>query len=133
MKKDKSNVAVNVIWFERFVECSRSQGTPNFVDSVWRFYWSLIDLGKNELAIKSKVDTYINNEWRPELFKKYEKELSNQQSDTDAIKRFIYSSVEQDRIPYLFNFIIQTIQDSDLGWTLPKGGSGYDIGTQFTE
>jgi hypothetical protein len=119
MKKKESNVAVNVIWFERFVECSRSQGTPNFVDSVWRFYWSLIDLGEGDYAIKTKVDNYIKDTWRPEFKKQYNQEIENQQSDTDAIKRFLYSSVEANRIPYLFNFIIQTIQNSELGWKLP--------------
>lgn len=121
MKDKKGNIPIHFVWFERIRECSASQGTSNFVDSVWRLYWILIDLGEDNLAIQSKVEEYIKNEWKPEFKNQYDKELSNQQSDTDAIKRFIYSSVEQDRIPYLFRFIVQTIQNAKLGWTLPKG------------
>jgi hypothetical protein len=119
MKKDKSNVAVNVIWFERFVECSRSQGTPNFVDSVWRFYWSLIDLGEGDFAIKKKVDEYLNDIWFPRVNKLIKTNLENATSESDAIKKDIKDSVNLDQIGYLFNFIIQTIQNSDLGWKLP--------------
>lgn len=119
MKEKKGNIAVNIVWFERFVECSRTQGTDAFVNSVWRFYWSLIDLGEGDYAIKTKVDEYIKNEWLPDVQNRYQIELAKENSETDSIKRFIYSSVESDRMPLLFRFIIQTIQNSKLGWKLP--------------
>jgi len=118
----KSFVAVSAIWYERYLECSRVQGTEAFTKSVWRFYHSLLNLGEDKLAIRDKVKEYCNKTWRPTL--KLKSELECKQSNISpynvASRDVTYGQVENEIIIDLFEFIIQTIQDSGCGWPTPK-------------
>jgi len=103
-----------MIWYERFLECSRTQGTSEFSKSVWRFYSSLLNLDDKELAIKSKVDDYVDNIWKPEIKKVVRNHIHG--STNSGIINAEWKIVEKQNIHLVFDFIIQTIQDSGLGW-----------------
>ena len=117
----KHFIAVSAIWFERFLECSRSQGSSFFSKSVWRFYHSLLNLGEDKLAIKNLVKDYIDTVWYPELMIVVSDDCSRSNVSTDmdydmSNRKLIYDLNEQIHVVKLFEFIIQTIQDSGIGW-----------------
>lgn len=117
-------IQVSAIWYERFLECSRTQGTPIFPSSVWRFYHSLLDLGKKELAIQSIVADYYFKEWLPELRNKVNERMEKEISDSAGILKGIEIEEEANTIVNLFDFIKQTIQDSGIGWQIGDDGGG---------
>jgi len=119
--KKKQFIAISAVWFERFLECSRTHGTKEFPHSVWRFYHSLLNLGEEELAIKNLVGNYYTDIWYPNFIETIEAdcERSNVSMDMDydmSNRKLIYDGNEQIQIVHLFEFIIQTIQDSGVGW-----------------
>jgi hypothetical protein len=120
MIKDYKNryLAISAIWFERYLECSRTLGTEEFPNSVWRFYHSLLNLDEKELAIKNKVRNYYLNEWKPRLDKNVKENLLEEQIKNNdlTIVNLFYKLNEKQMIVELFEFIIQTIQDSGVGW-----------------
>jgi len=118
MTDKKAFVAVSAIWFERFLECSRVQGTELFPKSVWRFYHSLLNLGENELAIKDIIKDYYNSTWKPKLELAAEMECKRERISINntSSRSVIYQENEAELIIELFEFITQTIQDSGVGW-----------------
>jgi hypothetical protein len=128
----KSNIAISVIWYERYLECSRTYKTDLFSDSVWRFHISLINLGEDKLAIKKKVDDYLENIWRPKLKQDVEEALENDhiQINNQQLVRHYYNLFEDSNIKDLFQYITQTIQDSGIGWPTPQEMQEYIIGQE---
>ena len=118
VKKDTYSVPISVIWYERFLECSRTYRTDDFVDSVWRFYYSLVNIGKNELAIRDIVQKYYDTVWKPTFMARvnYECEQEFIGASNNSTRDLIYYQNEKDMIVQLFQFITQTIQDSGKGW-----------------
>lgn len=119
--KKKSFVAVSAIWFERYLECSRTHGTTDFPSSVWRFYHSLLNIGEGKLAIKDIVRKYHDEVWKPRLNKIYKADCSRSHVGLETrhhvgSRRIIYALNEQSKIVELFEFITQAIQDSGVGW-----------------
>lgn len=114
MKRFQDYVAISAIWYERFLECSRTNRTSEFVDSVYRFYNSLLDLDDKDLAIKKKVDGYYKDSYIPVVDGEV-KQRTRYVMDNDAVEAE-RSIVEREHINKLFHFIIQTIQDSGIGW-----------------
>ena len=114
----KTFVAVSAIWFERFLECSRTYGTEEFTDSVWRFYHSLLNLGEDKLAIKNIVNDYLRDDWRPRLDSKIDDSLKEEHINVNdkPIVNLFSKLCEKELIVELFEFIIQVIQDSGVGW-----------------
>lgn len=134
--KDKSFIAISAIWYERFLECSRTYGTEYFVGSVWKFYHSLLNIGDDELAIKDVVRKYHNEVWKPKLqeVSNLECEQNNISINDSGSRDVIYQQNEKEMIVDLFEYIIQTIQDSGVGFQIiPKGdaeSSDYDEAMQ---
>jgi len=127
MKLDyKRNIAISAIWYERFLECSRTIRTDEFVDSVWRFYYCLLNLGEEKLAILDIVTNYMDTEWYPIVNKKYLKDLENH-IGVAGIEPRLYRMAEQSNIIDLFKFIIQTIQDSGVGWPTSEEMQSFQI------
>lgn len=120
--KKKSFVAVSAIWFERYLECSRTQGTPEFTKSVWRFYHSLLNLEPSgKLAIKDIAEIYVDKTWNPELLEKVRDDcernnVSIDQNHDMMSRQLIYDSNVATHIIHLFSYITQSIQDSGVGW-----------------
>jgi len=112
--QNKQYLAISAIWYERFLECSRTQGTQEFPQSVWRFYHSLLDLDTEELAIKTKVKEYKENIWEPKI-KELVEYATRFTNDIDVYD-FEYRQITAQHIHELFSFIIQTIQDTGIGW-----------------
>jgi hypothetical protein len=107
-------VSVTAIWYERYLECSRTYGTDVFSDSVWRFYHSLLNLAEGKLAIRDMVDDYLKNIWYPKINKIVAK---NTEGFTDVTNRDMEKQItESEYIFEVFDFIKQTIQDSGVGW-----------------
>jgi len=125
MKKEHSYVAISAIWYERFLECSRTYGTVEFVKSVWRFYHSLLNLNNEDLAIFSKVKTYIDEVWTPTL-NTMVFEASESLNDTSSIEHE-REMIEAQTVSDVFHFIIQTIQDSGIGWFTSEEMQSYQI------
>ena len=125
--KKEAHVAVAAVWFERFLECSRTQGTSEFPSSVWRFYHSLVDLGKDELAIKTTLEKYLEDEWNPEYDAMYNEMMDNETSDTRGVKEDVKNRVEKVLILRLFNKIAQTIQNSGVGWPTKDEMQSYHL------
>ena len=130
--QDKQNVAISVIWTRRYIECSDTQGTIEFPASVWRFYHSLLNINDGDLAIKDKVKDYKETVWEPKTI-----QLVRQQTqftnDPDTID-FEHKQIIAQYIHELFSFIIQTIQNSGVGWTInTSGGRGYNVGPENIE
>lgn len=117
MQTHKKNpfVAVSAIWYERFLECSRTYGTDIFTKSVWRFYHSLLNLGEGKLAIKNIVYQYYTEEYLPELEYRINESIDSK-NVTYGLRKGIKALEEQRLIVNLFEYIIQTIQDSGVGW-----------------
>ena len=128
MKEKKHNVAVAVIWFQRYKECSDTQGTPRFTSSVWRFYHSLLNLG-DELPVKTKVSEYIKNIWKPNVDQIVQRRLTldNISTNDDNNISLYTDEVINERIVELFEYIIQTIQDSGVGWPTHEEITSYMI------
>jgi len=125
MKKDRSYVAISAIWYERFLECSRTYGTTEFPNSVRRFYNSLLNLDDGDCAIKTKVRKYIDDTWLPRVEQRVNDKTVNT-SDQSIIK-LEEAMVESELIAEVFSFIIQTIQDSGVGWSVyPSGSEAWD-------
>ena len=122
MKKDyKSYVAIASIWYRRYMECSDLIGYDDlFTKAVWKFYWSLLDVDEDDKAIKTKVDKYLNDEWRPSLHIAIADSMKQDHiSPNDKTNyRLYYRLNENDLIKYLFTKIIQTIQDSGIGFQI---------------
>lgn len=122
---DKQYVAISAIWYERFLECSRTQGTDEFPNSVMRFYYSLLNINDEDLAIQTKVKEYMENVWEPSIKKKIEA-VTSYTNDMDTISvdsRYIIA----DNIHLVFTFIIQTIQDSGIGWHTTDATQSFNI------
>lgn len=119
--KDKSNIAISIIWYERYLECTRTYGTEEFPLSVMRLYHSLLNLGKNKLAIRDICENYYKNEYKNTLNEAIKQECYNQEIEfddpnKDSQIRQIKAMVIGEHSVYLFKFITQTIQDSGVGW-----------------
>ena len=119
--KKKQFIAVSAVWFERFLECSRTHGTQEFPKSVWRFYHSLLNLGEEKLAIKNIVGDYYKNTWYPNFIETVKADCTRSNVSTDqdydmSNRKLIYDGNERVQIVHLYEFIIQTIQDSGVGW-----------------
>lgn len=125
LKHDKKSfVAISAIWYERFLECSRTQGTEEFPNSVWRFYHSLLNLGENELAIKDQVKKYINENWSIHLDTYIQDTINKEHINSNDYQEIvrIENNCKKQMMVNLFEFIIQTIQDSGVGWPNIKIG-----------
>ena len=122
MRKDRNNIVISAIWYERFLECSRTFGTGEFPSSVMRFYNSLLDIDDDELAIFSKVKEYKETVFDV-LIERIVLENTFNTNDVNTIETERMSAV-RDNIHLLFRMIIQTIQDSGIGWS-----TGMDIKT----
>jgi hypothetical protein len=122
---EKGFVAISAIWYERYLECSRTCMTNEFPNSVWRFYHSLLNLDDDEMAIKKIVTEYINKTWQPKINKiVYDNTINTtDESSIDVEHRL----VESQYINELFGFIIQTIQDSGVGWPTQQDIDQYFI------
>ena len=118
MKTDKSNIAISAIWYERFLECSRTYGTTEFINSVWRFYHSLLDIDNETKNIYTQVKNYLENNWRPKITKIAQTRIEPY-ADQSSIEHEI-ELIEREYIVEIFHFIIQTIQDSGIGWYNPE-------------
>ena len=114
MKQDRSFVAISAIWYERFLECSRTYGTIEFKNSVWRFYHSLLNLDEDQYAIYNKVKEYVENSWMPGLEETI-RETAESLSDPSSIEHE-REMIESQYIVEVFHFITQAIQDSGIGW-----------------
>lgn len=125
MRKDHSFLAVSAIWYERFLECSRTCMTSEFVNSVWRFYRSLLNLdSENEqFAIKDKVREYVDEVWHPNI--KHIVENNTYHTNDGDVIRLEEKLVESQYIHQVFDFIIQTIQDSGIGWNVNSDAYNY--------
>ena len=134
MKHRGQFVAVSQIWTKAYYNCMETYGTDLFITKVWGFYHSLLDLGQDdELKIKSKVTNYIKEIWDPAFNEAVAESVKEETSDTQNVLEWHMSKVMRIHIKALYEYIIQTIQDSGIGWEFSKGGGGYDIGTKFTE
>jgi len=130
-KKDQ-HIAVLAVWYERYLECSRTFGTNMFPTSVWRFYHSLLNLGEEKLEIKKIVKDYIETQWRPKLIDLYEAECKKRRIDFKlpshaGSRKTIYNENEKQIIVEIFEFMIQTIQNSGIGWGTKEDLSQYFI------
>ena len=114
--QDKRTVAVTAIWYERYLECSRTAMTDVFYYSVMRLYHSLLDLDDGERAIRSKVDRYYTGVWRPLVDR-----IVNENT-RDTVDESIHEEEERivlgQQAHLLFRYIIQVIQDSGVGFQL---------------
>ena len=123
--QDKQYLAISAIWYERFLECSRTYGTIEFPQSVWRFYYSLLDLDKEELAIKKKVTKYVEEIWEPSIIKKTRE--TNPHNNDPGIYDFDKQQIIAQHIHEIFSYIIQTIQDTGIGWHISTSdGDAWD-------
>jgi len=132
MKKyEKQNIAISAIWYERYLECSRTYMTSVFHDSVMRFYLSLLDIDDDSKAIWTKVNNYYKDVWLPKVKRQVERNTGD--TYDEGIIQEEYKIVRSQFIDELFRFIIQTIQDSGVGWELMQRGIGYDISTKYRD
>jgi len=131
MKVDKQYVGISSIWYERYLECSRTCMTPLFYDSVMRFYKSLLDIDSDKKAIYSKVKNYYETEWLSMVKNKVR--YNTQDTNDDGILDEEYKITRSQCVDELYRFIIQTIQDSGIGWDIREAGSGYDISTRYKD
>ena len=116
MKKDSGFVAFAAVWYERYLECSRTYMTSEFVNSVWRFYRSVqvnLDKDVEKLCLKDIVNNFRFNVWQPKIDKAIE-ENTHYTNDGDVI-RLESRLIEAQYIHEIFDFILQTIQDSGIG------------------
>ena len=118
MKDKHGFIAISAIWYERFLECSRTYGTGEYPSSVWRFYHSLLNLGKDELAIKDIIQDYVENDWEPRI--KYILTKTTQYTTDPGVINFNQKTLEAQYIHEIFDMIVQTIQDSGIGWTITE-------------
>lgn len=125
MKDKHGFIAISAIWYERFLECSRTYGTSEYPHSVWRFYHSLLNLGTDKLAIKTIIQNYVENEWEPMTLYLLIKQ-TRYTTDSDVINHN-RKQIELQHIHLVFDHIVQTIQDSGIGWTIiGSDGSAWD-------
>jgi len=124
MKNDNRFVNISAIWYERFLECSRTYGTSEFKNSVWRFYHSLLNLS-DELRIYDDVTEYIEEVWTPALQDIIKKNTSSFADDSSI--EYEIELIEQIHIVDVFHFIIQTIQNSNIGWSTQNDVIQYNI------
>jgi hypothetical protein len=120
----KQHLLVSAIWYERFLECTRTHGTSEFPKSVMRFYISLINLDHDELNILDKVREYKKN-WDQQIVEKV-KQATQYTNDSGSID-FERQQIVSENIHELFTFIIQTIQDSGIGWSTQDNYQSFDI------
>ena len=125
MRTDKSNIVVSAIWYERFLECSRTYGTVEYPRSVWRFYHSLVNLNHDDLKIKIMVKDYVVNVWQPKIFN-IVRARTYTTNDPDVLHSE-QKLVEAENIDEVFDFIIQSIQDSGIGWHTSDNIQGFHI------
>jgi len=123
--QDKQYLAISAIWYERFLECSRTFGTSEFTNSVLRFYHSLINLDHDDLAILDIVTEWKKKTWEPKI-KEMVDQVRRQTNDIDTID-FERKQIIKDNIHELFTFIIQTIQDSGIGWHTSDSMQSFNI------
>lgn len=114
MNDKKSNIAVAAIWYERFLECSRTYSTSEYPNSVWRFYHSLLNLGEGKLSVKDIIQDYVEKEWEPKKNYLLAK-LTQYTTDSDVIN-FNAKTLEAQYVHEVFDRIVQTIQDGGIGW-----------------
>lgn len=118
------------IWYERYLECSRTQGTEEFPSSVMRFYYSLMNLGPEKLAVKDLCKKYLNESWQPHVEKiideRWNKEKDACTSPAATMSVIKNDSIEEE-IVKLYEFIIQTIQDSGIGWHSSEQYMEYEL------
>jgi len=122
---DKQYVAVSAIWYERFLECSRTCGTSEFPNSVMRFYHSLLNLNKDDLAILDIVTEYKKKTWNPKIEQLVD-QVKQHTNDIDTID-FERKQIIKDHIHELFTYIIQTIQNSGIGWHTQDSMQSFNI------
>jgi len=127
MKEKAAFVPISVIWFERFKDCSATLLTEYSIDNVYRFLYSLIDIGEGKLAIKTKVYEYFEKVWNLELENAIKKEMKKATSNTRGTYEFYRNRIESQYIIKLFQFITQTIQDSGVGWPTKEEMDIYKI------
>lgn len=125
MKKNFNAIAISAIWFRRFVECSDMQGTSEYPATVWRFYHSLLNLDDDKKAIKDMVDKFLIEDWKPEVNYYVEKNTTHT-TDVDVIEGE-RKLMEASFIHKLFYNIVQTIQDSGVGWHIDDDMQNYMI------
>ena len=118
-------LAISAIWYERFLECSRTCGTSEFPSSVMRFYHSLLNLNDDDLAILDIVTEWKKKTWEPKI-KEMVDQVRRQTNDIDTID-FERKQIIKDHIHELFTFIIQTIQDSGIGWHTSDSMQSFNI------
>jgi len=114
-KKKYNHIAIASIWYERVLEASRNINTNYEVNSIWKLYYSLINIGEDKLAIRDIVQDYINQIWQPKVNQYYEERIGHGRGIPE-LELTYHKDAERRYIRDLFNFITQTIQDSGVGW-----------------
>ena len=124
--QDKQHVAVYIIWFKRYDDCSsNTPGTVEFYDGVLRFKGSLTNIGSGKDAVRDIVNNFYDNEWLPSV-----------NADLNYLTRYTNDmcTIEEDgrlilyrRIHEVFDFIVQTIQDTGRGWPTQDDMQSFNI------
>ena len=130
MKEKQKFVPMALVWFERYMDCSRLYGSDQFPHEVWKFYHSLANLGKDKLAIRDITRKYYNDVWYPGFIKEVvaecdRKHISLEGEHDLSNRQFVHGLVMKDHIGRLYEFIIQTIQNAGCAWPTREQFEGY--------
>jgi len=116
----RDHLAISKLWYQCYAMCLEVYGTEMFPNAVMRFKTALIDL-KDGAKVKSKVDGYYKNTWMPRVKKQIDAYTRENYMQLDsAFTRFYRDHVINNEMPNLFMFIIQTIEDSGIGFHATK-------------
>lgn len=117
-------VEYDKLWFRNIQECDETYGTDLYEKSVWRLYYSIINI-KDGPQLKKLIDDYLNNEWLPYIDNKIEEWKKNNtfECEDENLEMLERQHIMSERLPDLCYFIRQLLNDHGYGFYRTKGDS----------
>ena len=117
-------VEYDKLWFRNIQECDETYGTDLYEKSVWRLYYSIINI-KDGPQLKKLIDDYLNNEWLPYIDNKIEEWKKNNtfECEDENLEMLERQHIMSERLPDLCYFIRQLLNDYGYGFYRTKGDS----------
>jgi len=117
-------VEYDKLWFRNIQQCDETYGTDLYEISVWRLYYSIINI-KDGPQLKQLIDDYLKNTWLPYIDNKIEEWKKNNTFESVDENQVLLERrhIMSERLPDLCYFIRQLLNDHGYGFYRTKTDS----------